>query len=193
MKRRTGYLFLLSLTIFFTIGYPSCDSPDYAALRDISDIDIFDPVNHQFLTEPASTTNDSISLVISMEIKEFSYNHIPGMMNEAFGYFHPPSPTMANEISDFRIYCDREIYGIAPGENIAPSLLFSIYLPYKWPLIEFLQELPNKGDNYGHYVFQQMHVFFSSKPATGVYTFTIEIEENNGHVLTATAPTLEWL
>ena len=184
---------LFWMTLFLTIGYPSCDGPDYAALRDIRDIDIFDPVTRQFLSEPATTTSDSISLVISMEIKQFSYHSIPGLMNEAWGYFQPPSPVMANEITDIRIYSNREIYGIAPGENIAPMLLFSAYLPYKWPLTEFLEEQPDKGSSFGYYFYDQMHVFFSSKPSPGVYSFTVEIEDNNGHVLTASAPILEWL
>lgn len=193
MQRKPGYLFLLCLTLIFTIGYPSCGGHDYAAIRDISDVDIFDPLTRQFLAAPATTTSDSISLIISMEVKEFSYNFIPGTMNEAWSFFQPSSPMMANEIRDLRIFCDREIYGIAPGQNLAPELLFGIYFSYKWPLSEFLEELPDKGDDCNYYCFDAMHVFFSSKPSPGFYTFTIEVEDNNGHLLTASAPTLEWL
>jgi len=192
MKRKQRILFLICITVFLTIGFPSCDS-DYAAFRDIVSVDIFDPITRKMLETPASTSSDSISLIIFIEIVEFSFNYIliPRTMNEAWAT-SPLLPWMANEITDIRVYCDQSIYGIAPGENIALELGFGFYTSQKLPLAEYLELLPGKGEDY-YGGLELIHVFFNSKPPTGFYTFTVEMEDNNGHILISTAPTLEWL
>lgn len=191
MKQKPGPLFLICITIMLTIGFPSCGS-DYAAFRDIVRVDIFDPVAGRILESPAVTSSDSISLIILTKIVEFSFNHsrYRGTMTEAWATT-PVSPLMANEITDIRIFCDQVIYGIEPGNNLSSELQFG-YDVFKFSLIEFLEMLPRKGEDY-YWIIGQMQVFFQTKPPSGFYTFTVEMEDNNGHVFTATSPTLEWL
>jgi len=191
MKRKPGFFILLCLTIFLAIGVPAC-GPDYYAIRDIAKIEIFDPMSGIILGNPATTTSDSISLVIYMEFDGFSYYHIQtsGMMNEAWAT-SPEPPIMANEIKDIRIFCDQPIYGFASGQDIKEKLQFGYDNTVNFSLNDYLEILPNKGD-FGS-GFGPIYVNFNTKPAPGDYTFTVEMEDNNGHVFTSTASTLQWL
>ena len=191
MKQKNRFLFILCLTGFFTVGVPGCE-PDYYAIRDITRVEIFDPVTRTFLHSPGSTTSDSISLVLSLEFVGFSMHHIrfTGMMNEAWAT-SPEIPILANEIRDIRVFSDQPIYGFTLGENISSQLEFGFGSSENFTLSEYLEMLPGKGDS--SYGFSPLFVNFTSKPIVGFYSFTVEIEDNNGHVFTSTAPTLEWL
>ncbi|MEO6133131.1 MAG: hypothetical protein ABIQ02_14920 [Saprospiraceae bacterium] len=191
MKQRLGTTILFILTILFTIGIPSCE-PDYAVYRNIEKVEIWDPLTRKILEIPALTSSDSIFLVISTQVDYFSlqHNQTSGTMNEAWAT-SPERSVMANEVRDIRIFCDHLIYGISSGQNLAPILMFDNYGFEKWPLAMLLDELPHKGDQV--HIDVKIFVFFNTKPDPGVYTFTVEMEDNNGHIFTSSSPALEWL
>ena len=111
-------------------------------------------------------------------------------MTEAWA-FSPSDPIMANEIRDIRIYCDRHIYGINAGGNIAPFLRFGSPYDMHSIMAEYIVNLPSKGDvGYG---INSIDVFLHPRTVAGSYTFTVEVEDNNKNVFTGTSPTIEWL
>ncbi|HUR30431.1 MAG TPA: hypothetical protein VMZ69_03305 [Saprospiraceae bacterium] len=191
MNRKPGPLLFFCLTFLFTIGFPSCDGPDYFALRDIERVEILDRANEIYLSAPASTSSDSIALIIFNKLVSFSINYPEGLMQSAWAT-SPPKPLMANEIIDIRIYCEQGIYGILPGENLATELNFGFFSSQGIPLADFIEELPNKGDQY-YGGLEEIAIYFDSKPDPGTYQFTIEIEDNNGHIFSGNPLSLTWL
>ncbi len=191
MQRKPGILVVFSLTMLLAIGVPSCGFSDYVAIRNVAQIDIIDPANQAFLPSPIVTTIDSLEMVIFSDLSFFTQHINPDLMTEAWAT-SPPDPIWANEIIDIRVFCDQPIYGISPGVNITPELLFVFESIHKLSLSEYLENLPHKGDMFSGGL-STLNVFFNSKPIPGIYTFTVEIEDNNGNVFSALAPTIEWL
>ena len=119
--RKNKLVYYLILTALMTIGVPSCDSPDYAAIRGIGNIKTLDLSTNTFLQDPGTTTSDSIALFVTMNIQLFSGVHFRGSLAEAWA-FQQPDPEMANEITDIRVFCNKSIYGIPAGQNLSPEL-----------------------------------------------------------------------
>ncbi len=188
MARKPRFVPLIILTLFLTIGIPSCGGPDYIAIRDIARVDVLDLSTYTFLQAPISTSSDSLVLVVKLDVHYFSF-HVDGTMQEAWA-FQPPDPIMANEIMDIRVFCDQPIYGHAPQQNLASELLFGEPGYFRAPLEEYLARLPQKGET--GYV-ADIFIFLPQKPVSGTYTFTIEIEDNNGHIFIADVTGIEWL
>ncbi len=193
MKRRPGFVILFCLIIFFMIGVPSCE-PDYVALRGLSYIEVFDYASRKILEEPAITSSDSISLLLYFELKSFSFNFVrtAGTMGETWAT-SPSLPVWANEIKDIRVFCNQPIYGLSAGDNLAGNLSYGFFTDEIWPFHEFLDKLPDKGEISNHSLFQPLHIFLFSKPFSGIYIFTVEVEDNNGHVFIAASIPIEWL
>ena len=191
MIKKPGVPLLFCLIVFLTIGFPSCERPDYMALRDIDRVEIFDRASSLFIYAPATTSSDSISLIIFNKVVSFSSHFSTGLMQSAWAT-SPSRPQLANEIVDIRIYCDLPLFGIAAGENLAPELLFGFYWSEGMPLADFLEEAPAKGEVYEGGL-EDITVYFDTKPQPGTYQFTIEIEDNNGHVFSGNPPSLTWL
>jgi len=193
MKRRQGWFFLMMLTLVMTIGIPSCGGEDYAAIRDIRQVIIFDPEMHQPLLSPASTSSDTLILIVSNEIDFFSYHkmNVPGTMSEAWA-FRPANSWMANEITDIRVFCNQPIYGQPAHQNLADQLTFGNAFDFQLSLGMFLESLPDIRDDYDFTV-NDFQIFLNTKPEKGTYIFTIEMEDNNGHVFVANTIPVEWL
>ncbi len=191
MKRKPRILLLICLTGLLTLGIPSC-AEDYAVYRSIQSVEIMDALTGEIFATATTTYSDSIFLVIVTKIDYFSFQNIrfSGTMPEAWAT-SPEVPVMANEIRDIRIFCNNTIYGISPGQNLSPHLMFGYPWFEKWSLTMYLDQIPGKGDlSYGE---GRLYVFFSMKPDPGDYIFTVEMEDNNGHIFTSASPTLEWL
>lgn len=187
MHHRPGFLIII-LTCLFTVGLPSCGE-DYVAYRNIHDVAIYDQETNQVWLTPYSTSSDSIALIVSMELSYFTDNNIhPVMMNEAWAT-SPSEPILANEIIDVRLFCDKPVYSIPAGTNIISEMLLGYYPEGKYSYPDFLEALPSKGSSWA---INDIYIFFREIPAPGVYTFTVEIEDNNGHIFIVSAPVLEW-
>lgn len=191
MKRKPGVYITLLLTLILTIGFPSCGGPDYIALRDIERVEIYDRTAEILLYNPVSTASDSISLIVFNKLVGFATNYHYGLMQSAWAT-SPPDPELANEITDIRVSCDQPIFGIMPGENLSTELYFGISSNHHSPIGDFLEELPSKGDYY-YWGLEEIFIHFDSKPQPGVYQFTIEIEDNNGHIFSDSPPSITWL
>lgn len=191
MKRIQRPLILACLTLFLMIGFPACGGDDYAAIRGIASTHILDRTTNTFLSSPAITSSDSIILLINPEIDFFSFHPtVSGSMSEAIA-FQPQDPWMANEIRAIRIYCNNLVYGIPAGQDLAGELLYGFDHSLKYSLEEYIASLPKKGDDYYHGS-NEIYIFLPSKPASGDYVFSIEIEDNNGHVFMADFLNIQW-
>ncbi len=180
---------MLMMIALFTIGMPSCDGPDYAAFRGIQIADFYDVTTNNFIPPPASISGDSMILLIQPQIDFFTQFSMKGTMDQVWA-FSPPQPTMANEITDIRIFSDQQMYGIPAGQNLSGNLSFGTASNVKLPLPVFLSDFLKKGSEF--YYEETIFVFFNTKPASGTYHFVIELEDNNGHVFTATTSQLTW-
>ena len=187
--RKNKLVYFLILTALMIIGVPSCDGPDYAAIRDIAQIKTLDLSTNSFLQDPGMTTSDSIALIVTMNIQLFSGVYFRGSLTEAWA-FQPGDPEMANEITDIRVFCNKSIYGIPPGQNLAQELLFGDEYSSRLPLETLLEFLPKKGDDYFNSF--EITIFLNGKPLPDIYLFTVEMEDNNGHIFTGTTQ-VEWL
>jgi len=187
--RKNKLVYFLVLTALMTIGVPSCDSPDYAAIRGIANIKTLDLSTNAFLQDPGTTTSDSIALFVTMNIQLFSGVHFRGSLAEAWA-FQQPDPEMANEITDIRVFCNKSIYGIPAGQNLSPELLFGEEYISRLPLEGLLEFLPKKGDEY--FDTFEITIFLNSKPLPDIYLFTVEVEDNNSHIFTGMTQ-VEWL
>lgn len=188
MHHNSRWLLIAFLTCFFSIGLPSCSS-DYVAFRDIEEIVINDLATGNIYSTPVITSSDSIALRVSLKLNYFTYGEIiPDMMSEAWAT-SPEEPILANEIVDIRLYCNKPVYGILPGNNLMSELLIGYYYTEKYSITDFLEQLPSKGDRWFENI---IYLYFKGKPAPDTYIFNVEIEDNNGHIFSATAPELEW-
>ncbi|MFZ1677754.1 MAG: hypothetical protein WBP41_09085 [Saprospiraceae bacterium] len=194
MKRIPPWISLIVLTSLLTIGIPSCGSSDYAAIRDIRQVIIYDPVVNQSLASPASTSSDSLVFIIWNEIDFFSLNqiHFSGTMSEAWA-FEPASPWLANEISDIRVYSDQPMYGHPSHTNLSDQLKFGSSINFQLSLDQFLKTLPHLGEDFDDSSIEEFQIFLNTKPQMGIYTFTIEIEDNNGHIFSANTIPINWI
>src|SRR5688500_16966769 len=187
MYRRPRFLIIL-FTCIFAIGFPSCGE-DYIAFRDIEEVIIYDLETNSSHYTPLTTSSDSIALRVIMKVTSFTHNYIfSQLMNEAWAT-SPEEPILANEIINIRLYCDKPIYGIPAQTNIMGETLIGYDPSQKFSIGDFLTHLPSKGE---YWSFYDMFIFLDGKPTPGSYNFTVEIEDNNGHIFTAPAPTLEW-
>jgi hypothetical protein len=194
MKRKPGMLLILMITLFLTIGF-QCDEPSYVAIRDIAGIDIVDRTTNQVLLPPVSTSSDSLSLLVALELEDFVSNNLAfDLMNSAWADCPDGNSCMANEIVDIRVFCDKPIYNVSAGTNLAGLLT---YIAEGWTdetlLPEFLEQLPGKDEGYTYHNLERLTMNLNLKPPPDHYTFSVEIEDNNGHIFRATAPTIEWL
>lgn len=183
MNRKPSPWIISCLTVLLFIGFPSCDGPDYAAIRGIDRIEVTDADN-MIIDHGDTTISDTIVLQVYPVLEYFAQN-VGGSMASAWA-LSPPDPWMANELVDIRVYCDKTIYGLPPGENLSPSLQFG----YSANLSQYLDELPGKGDE--AYRFDPITIFLTSKPAPDAYTFTVEMEDNNGHVFISSSTAFRW-
>jgi hypothetical protein len=192
MNRKPGLFLILMITLFLTIGF-QCDEGSYIAIRGVSKVEIFDLVANEVLQTPILTTTDSLALLISFELEQFaSHDFSFDLMNEAWADCYE-GICLANEIIDIRVFCDKSIYNLPAGSNLAGLLTYKIRdLMESLSLPEFLDNLPGLNEGYYFEVFEGFTLNFPSKPAADVYTFSIEIEDNNGHDFTATAPPVDW-
>ena len=189
MKRKSPSLLVFSLTLLFSLGIPGCDGPDYAAIRGIEKLSILDRETGNILGSLESTSSDSLALWIETEVVYFTYDS-PGSMSSALAT-SPPDPEMANELVDIRVFCDQPIFGFEPGQNIAPTLRFG-YDNYQFTLTDYLSDIPGKGDVAYGWNFP-ISVFLNSKPEPGIYSFSVEMEDNNGHVFSSSSHLFNWL
>ena len=183
---------ILMVTLFLTIGF-QCEEGGYIAIRGIDKVEIFDRITNEVLQTPVSTTTDSLALLISFELEQFaSYDFSFDIMNEAWADCSAGF-CLANEIIDIRVFCDKPIYNLTPGINLAGLLTYKTRdITEPLPLTEFLDILPALNEGYYFEVFEGFALHLPSKPVADVYTFSIEIEDNNSHVFTATAPPVDW-
>ncbi len=189
MKGKARTLLLLLISVIFTIGIPSCDGPDYAAFRGIQIADFFDIASNDFIPAPATITTDSMVILIQPRIDFFTQQTFQGTMDQAWA-FSPTDPIMANEITDIRIFSNNDMYDVPAGQNLSNTLEFSTASNIKFSLSDFLADFLQKGSEF--YNNESIFIFFKDKPAPDMYRFVIELEDNNGHVFTATTPTLSW-
>lgn len=189
MKGKARSLLLLLITALFTIGMPSCDGPDYVAIRGIQTADFFDVTSNNFIPAPAVISKDSMVIVIQPRVEFFTQFSFQGTMDQAWA-FSPADPIMANEITDIRITSNKDIYDVPAGQNLSHVLQFSAWPDSKFSLSEFLEDYLEKGSEF--YFNESIFVFFNGKPTPDTYQFVVEMEDNNGHVFTATTTQLTW-
>ncbi len=190
MNLRPVFPIIFLLTLFLTVGF-QCDEADYAAVRDIFTVDILERSSGAVIMAPASTTSDSIVLVANNEYALFSSSlSRAGLMSSTWASANV-DPILANEIVAIKVFCDKPIYGAAAGEDLAPKVFFGFDRVEEFSITEFVSLLPKKGED--GWWWQETYVFFNTKPLADTYTFTIEFEDNNGHIFSATASPLQWL
>lgn len=188
MHRRQRNLLLIILTFIFSIGFPSCGE-DYVAFRDIEEVGIYDLETKNVWLTPTTTSSDSLALRVLMRLSYFTFtDYVPDIMNEAWAT-SPEEPILANEITDIRVYCNESIFGIPAGNNLITEMLIGYDHFEKFIPEDFMEHLPKKGDRY---LVDRIYFFFQGKPTPGSYIFTVEIEDNNGHVFISSAPEIHW-
>ena len=188
MHQRHRNLVLIFLTCIFSIGFPSCGE-DYVAFRDIEEVGIYDLETKNVWLTPTTTSSDSLALRVLMRLSYFTFtDYVPDIMNEAWAT-SPEDPILANEITDIRVYSNDSIFGIPAGNNLISEMLIGYSLFEKFTPDYFIEQLPEKGDRYAIDI---IYLFFQGKPIPGSYTFTVEIEDNNGHVFISSAPEVHW-
>ncbi len=192
MQRKPGLVVIVMITLFLTIGF-QCEDGGYIAIRGVSKVEIFDRVSKEVLPAPISTTTDSLALLISFELEQFASNEVSfSLMDEAWADC-PDGFCMANEITDIRVFCDKAIYNLPVNSDLAGLLTYRVQdIIESVALDEFLDILPGLNEGYYFGVFEGFTMNFPTKPAPDVYIFSVEIEDNNGHVFTASAPPVEW-
>lgn len=196
MKRKPGWFGLIILIFILTTGIPSCscDGPDYAAIRDIQEVIVFDWMQNKIIDVGISTTSDQLAIIILNEIQFFSLLefHIPGTMSEAWAC-DPSPPQIANQIVDIKVLCDQNFNGIPPQTNFAEQLQFGPNINLQSSLHLFLATLPKVKDNSDDFDYRQFQIFLNSKPEPGTYRFTIELIDNNGHIFSGITKPIQWM